>query len=75
MPDLDLNKVREYSFFLSIPSLLQQILGKLIHGLVGILTTLSYLTDVHALLCSHKAEHREHHKARKEAGSTVNDSE
>lgn len=36
-----------------------------------ILTTLSYLTDVHALLCCHEAQHREHHEARKEAGSAV----
>lgn len=36
-----------------------------------ILTTLSYLTDVHALLCRHEAQHREHHEACKEAGSTV----
>lgn len=36
-----------------------------------ILTTLSYLTDVHALLCCHEAQHREHHEACKEAGSTV----
>lgn len=36
-----------------------------------ILTTLSYLTDVHALLRCHEAQHREHHEACKEAGSTV----
>lgn len=40
-----------------------------------ILTTLSYLTDVHALLCSHEAQHRKHHKACEETGSTVDDSQ
>lgn len=40
-----------------------------------VLTTLGYLTDVHALLCCHEAQHREHHEACKEAGSTVDNSQ
>lgn len=36
-----------------------------------VLTALSYLTDVHALLRGHEAQHREHHEARKEAGAAV----
>lgn len=40
-----------------------------------ILTALSHLADVHALLCSHEAQHREHHKACKETGPAVNESQ
>lgn len=61
--------------FLSMHSSLQIASGRFNPWVSFSLTTVSYLTDVHALLGGHEAQHGEDHEACEEAGSTVDESQ